>query len=155
MSEEDEKSRRKQKQRTARRSPAVLDSASVETIPSRGAACSSTLARYAAAWSRRFTGRLHRLITNWLKPKRSCSVKGTELSCGEDWGMPLSFLKDPETHLWPLFVSLSVPSPHAGFLSFTELASPQFQQPAETDLPLLVVTLNSWEAETHRDQGGS
>ena len=64
------------------------------------------------------------------------SVKGTELSGGEAWGMPLSFLRDPETQLWPLFVSLSVPSPHAGFLSFTELTSPQFQQPAETNLSL-------------------
>ena len=68
--------------------------------------------------------------------------------------MPLSFLWDPETHLWPLFVSLSVPSPHAGFLSFTELTSSQFQQPAETDLRLLVIMLNSWEAEIHWDQGG-
>ena len=51
--------------------------------------------------------------------------------------------------------ALSVPSPHAGFLSFTELTSPQFQQPAETNLPLLVIMLNSWEAEIHWDQSGS
>ena len=69
-------------------------------------------------------------------------------------GMPLFFLRDPETHLRPLCVGLTVPSVHAGFLSFAKVTHPQFQQPAETEPPVLVLVLRGTSLSVCASQWG-